>query len=75
MLKPSRARGFAREQRCSGAARGLTHACAIVLQWATQAETHGVARQAGGPAAAAAGLAGRTAMIGQRGVGQSGDKT
>ena len=30
MLKSSRARGIAREQRCSRAARGLTRACAIV---------------------------------------------
>ena len=73
MLKPSRARGIVREQR--GAARGLTRACALATQWAMQAETHGVMRQAGGPAAAAAGLAGRTAMIGQRGAGESGDKT
>eukprot|EP00959_Pyramimonas_sp_CCMP1952_P402887 8442548-Pyramimonas_sp.AAC.1 len=63
MLKPSRARGITREPRCSGAARGRTRACTIFAQWAMLAETHGVARQAGGPAAAAAGLAGRTAMI------------
>ncbi len=75
MLKPSRARGIAREQRCSRARRGLTRACAIVLQWAMQADAHGVARKDGGIAAAAAGVAGRAAMIGQRGVGESGDKT
>ena len=75
MLEPSRARGIDREPRCSRAARGLTRACAIVLQWAMQAETHGVVRKDGGPAAEAAGMAGRTAMIGQRVAGESGDKT